>query len=334
MVHIIEEHLQGTLFDSPIFSEYFSGMNVVVADIETTGLSPAKAAVVLAGAVTGEGGRRKAIQFFADTVGEERELLTLYARLLSRADVVVTFNGQRFDLPFLRARMERHKIDTSCLDRLYSKDIYRILKNHSHQTKILPNLKQKTVEVYLGDAADRKDEIDGAKSVELYYEYGRSSGGERESLRNAILLHNRDDIVRLADMMRILRTLNLHEILYAEGFPAFTGETGIRVEKIRTKKNTVHVQGQVYGPHASYRCFGDGYEFVLSGDSPDFELNIFAENISGSIVADTVLLNADCPSIREMGGYESGFLILKEGDSLNYREINALIKNILGGVLQ
>ena len=63
MVHIIEEHLQGTLFDSPIFSEYFSGMNVVVADIETTGLSPAKAAVVLAGAVTGEGGRRKAIQF-------------------------------------------------------------------------------------------------------------------------------------------------------------------------------------------------------------------------------------------------------------------------------
>ena len=94
------------------------------------------------------------------------------------------------------------------------------------------------------------------------------------------------------------------------------------------------MQGQVYGPHASYRCFGDGYEFVLSGDSPDFELNIFAENISGSIVADTVLLNADCPSIREMGGYESGFLILKEGDSLNYREINALIKNILGGVLQ
>ncbi len=51
-------------------------------------------------------------------------------------------------------------------------------------------------------------------------------------------------------------------------------------------------------------------------------------------MADTVLLNADCPSIREMGGYESGFLILKEGDSLNYREINALIKNILGGVLQ
>lgn len=49
MVHIIEEHLQGTLFDSPIFSEYFSGMNVVVADIETTGQSPAKAAVVRRG---------------------------------------------------------------------------------------------------------------------------------------------------------------------------------------------------------------------------------------------------------------------------------------------
>ena len=47
-------------------------MNVVVADIETTGLSPAKAADNGSGGGCDRRGRTaKAIQFFADTVGEE-----------------------------------------------------------------------------------------------------------------------------------------------------------------------------------------------------------------------------------------------------------------------
>lgn len=334
MVHVFEERLKGPLFDSPIFSEYFSGMNMIVTDIETTGLSPARSAVILGGAVMADGGGRKAVQFFADTVREERELLVRYAELLSEADVAVTFNGQRFDLPFLKKRMEYHRIDTSPLDRLYSMDIYRILRYHSHLPKILPNLKQKTVEAFLGDSAERKDEIDGAESVELYYEYGKSTGEKRDRLRERILLHNRDDIVRLSDMMRILRTLNLHEILYEEGFPALAGEADVFVRKIKTKKNMICAEGMVYGPHSSYRCFGDGYEFVLSGDSPDFQLNIFAEDVSGNMVADTVQMKVDCPSLREMGGYESGFLILRERENLNYREINSLIRNILGGLLQ
>lgn len=334
MVHVIEEKLRGPLFDSPIFSEYFSGMRLTVADIETTGLSPVRSAVILGGAVVGDRGDRKAVQYFADTVRDEKELLIRYAELLSETDVAVTFNGQRFDLPFLRKRMERHRIDTSPLDRIYSMDIYRILKYHSHLPKILPNLKQKTVEIFLGDSTERKDEIDGARSVELYYEYGRSTGEEREKLREKILLHNRDDIVRLSDMMRILRTLNLHEILYTEGFPALAGETDVCVKKIKIKKNMICAEGMVYGPHSSYHCFGDGYEFVLSGDSPDFQLNIFTEDVSGNLIADTVQMNIDCPTLRDMGGYESGFLILREGENLNYREINTLIKSILGGLLQ
>ena len=104
MVHVIEEKLRGPLFDSPIFSEYFSGMRLTVADIETTGLSPVRSAVILGGAVVGDRGDRKAVQYFADTVRDERELLTRYAELLSETDVAVTFNGQKFDLPFLRKK--------------------------------------------------------------------------------------------------------------------------------------------------------------------------------------------------------------------------------------
>ena len=334
LVRVIEEFIQGAMYDSPIFSEYFSGMKIVVADIETTGLSPKRAAVILGGAVFAEKEGRKAVQFFADTPEDEPELLKRYIDVLSQADVVVTFNGQRFDIPFLKTRMERHGMDVSALERLYSMDIYRILRYHSHLPQILPNLKQKTVEIYLGDSSSRKDEIDGAKSVELYYEYMKSTGAQRERLLDTILLHNRDDIVRLADMMRILRTLNLHEILHRNGFPAILGEFAVHAEKMQLKGDTLRAEGSVYGPHTAYKCFGDHYEFELSGDDDHFELAVFCEKVAGSVVCDVAALGIDCPSLREMGGYESGFLILKENGALNYREINALVRSILNSALQ
>lgn len=331
VVHRIEEVTDGAMYDSQIFSEYFSGMKIAVADIETTGLSPEKAAVILGGAVLAEGGKRKVIQFFADSVKDEPELLRLYSQLLSDCQVVITFNGHRFDLPFLKKRMTVHGLDTAPLDRLYSMDIYRILRYHSHLPKILPNLKQKTVEKFLGDAGERKDEIDGAQSVELYYEYVKTG---RLNLREKILLHNRDDIVRLSGMLRILRTLDLHEIMYSEGFPAFSGEPDVHVSEIRLKGAVLRCRGMVYGTHTSYRCFDEGYEFELPGDSGEFLLNIFCEKIADSVVLDTVSAGADFPSLREMGGYESGFLILKQGEKINHREINAAVRSILNKLLQ
>ncbi len=334
MVRTIAEEIRGGMYESPIFSEYFSGMNVIVADIETTGLSPKRSAVILGGAVFADGDGRKAVQYFADSTDDERELLQRYAALLARGDVVVTFNGQRFDLPFLKTRMERHGLPTESVDRLYSLDLYRVVRYHSYLPQILPNLKQKTVEAYLGDSSQRTDEIDGAKSVELYYEYMKSEGARRERLLDAILLHNRDDIVRLSDMMRILRTLNLHEILHDDGFPALAGEFAVHVRSIRFRGADIRVSGVVYGRHTAYKCFGDRYEFELSGDSEEFSMVIFGEYVSGCVVADIVALGADCLSLREMGGYESGYLILREGDRINYREVNALVRQMLCGLLQ
>ncbi len=334
MVRTIIEEIKGGMYDSPIFSEYFSGMNIVAADIETTGLSPKRAAVILGGAVFADGKNRKAVQYFADSTEDEKALLEQYAALFARADVVVTFNGQRFDLPFLKTRMAKHGLSAAPIERLYSMDLYRILRCHSHLPQILPNLKQKTVEAYLGDADSRKDEIDGAKSVELYYEYMKSSGRQKERLLDTILLHNRDDIVRLSDMMRILRTLNLHEILHDDGFPAFAGEFPVHIRQIRFHGSDIRVSGTVYGGHSAYRCFGDRYEFDLPDGSDEFSMVIFCENVSGCIVADTVALGADCLSLREMGGYESGYLILREEEKMNYREINALVRRMICSILQ
>ena len=46
-------------------------------------------------------------QFFAETRGEEEEALEGYLDVLSRLDLVVTYNGRHFDLPFLEKRWKK-----------------------------------------------------------------------------------------------------------------------------------------------------------------------------------------------------------------------------------
>lgn len=332
-MRIIEEYINSPMFSSLIFDEYFGGMKIAVADIETTGLSPKSSAVILGGVIFADGAGRKAVQFFGDTVDDEKELLLRYTDLLKRADVIVTYNGQRFDIPFIMTRMKRHGLDTSGFERLYSLDMYKVLKKHSHLPEILPNMRQKTVEVFLGDSDSRTDEIDGAQSVELYYEYIKSSGARREELLDKILLHNRDDIVRLSDMMRILKTLDMHEIIYSMGMPLSVGDMNIHINKMKIVRNKLSAEGQVMGETAGYTHFSDGCRLEVSQKGGILKLEIDCETIDGYTVADLRFLGADDPHLQKLGGYESGYLILKDGKEPRCHEINILVKTLLQNFL-
>lgn len=333
IMRIIEEYIGGSFYSSPIFDEYFGGLDIVVADIETTGLSPKNSVVILGGAVFRDGNGRKAVQFFGDTPDDEEELLQRYVQLLSRADVIVTYNGQRFDIPFLLHRMKKHGIDTLQLEKLYSVDMYRILKYHSHLPEILPDMKQKTIEVFLGDSESRTDEIDGAQSVKLYWEYVHSTGARRGEILDYILLHNRDDIVRLSDMMRIIKTLDLHEIMYSSGFPMTVGESDIYIEKIKIAKGKLTAEGSVKGRTSGYTCFNDNVTLEIGRNDGALKLEILCDEISDHIVADLRLIGADVQPLCSLGGYESGYLILKNGKDVKHHEANLLVKTVLYNML-
>ncbi len=334
-MRIIQEKIESAFFDSPIFSEYFGGLKIVVADIETTGLSPARCSVILGGALTAdpEGGLT-AIQFFADTPEDETELLERYVKYLSRFDVVVTYNGNKFDLPFIKKRMFINKMDTAPVEALYSLDLYSVLKKHSHLPKLLPNMKQKTVEIFLGESINRTDEIDGAESVELYYKYVNGKGPQKAAALDQILLHNRDDIVGLAGIMKTLRTLDLHKIMWFQGFPVVFAEKVLLVEEINLSLKKLKIKGRVTGEVSDYICYEENFQLAVSSEKNMFNLEISCDNVNDFIVADTVALGIDSAEIRRLGGYESGYLILQDDKVIYYHEVNMLIRCILHKVLQ
>ena len=327
-MRIIQENISGSMFRSRILEEYFTPRHTVVADIETTGLSPRGSQVILGGLVVRDGENRLAVQYFADDPEDEAELLDRYAGMLIQYPVIVTYNGNSFDLPFIRKRMALHRLDVSGLQRCVSFDLYRILKKYSGLSAILPDLKQKTVERYLGIGQTRRDTIDGVESVRLYSQYLRSSGRNREGLLDTILLHNRDDIVKLSEIMSALRYLDLHEIMYHEGFPVFQEKNRAVIRRILAGNRGMSIEGTVSGDPEPYRGFERGTDAELSADG-DFSIRIPVETVGGYSVADLKALDADLPQLQELAGYESGYLILRDPEkNIQYHEVNRLARQL------
>ena len=151
------------LYQSRTLDFYFKGMRIGVLDIETTGLNPAVNHFILGGLYSVPEGTLH--QFFAETRAEEEEALSGYLDILRDLDLVITYNGRHFDLPFVEKRWRRYSGASAALP--YNLDLYLVLNGHSPIKRFVPNLKQKTVENYMGLWQSRDEEISGEESVEL-----------------------------------------------------------------------------------------------------------------------------------------------------------------------
>jgi len=154
-------------------------------DIETTGLSRRYAELTVIGVAVEEGRKRRTVQFVEGDLSPTRLL-----KALKGADEIYTYNGSRFDLPFIRAKLG---VDLkSCFkhtDLMY--DCWR------------QNLKGglKVVEQLLGINRKLKD-IDGYTAVLLWYDYVNNNN--KRALRT-LLEYNQEDVVNLQTLRRKLR---------------------------------------------------------------------------------------------------------------------------------
>lgn len=320
-------------YHSKIYHEYFGGLTICIMDIETTGLNPNFAKVILGGLlIPGEkqAKQAKVVQYFADERKDEAALLEAYGNALACSDVLITYNGSRFDLPFLKERSLRHGLNIN-LDMAQSFDLYRALHYHSKMREILPNLKQKSIEAFLGLSPFREDEISGGESVDLYMEYLRTRS---KAAREKVLLHNRDDLVQLASILRVLDKLDLHRILYYEGFTvAFLGKR-IHIKEISIGPKNLAVTGRTKNVNSDYYSFETGFQAIHKANEKQLTLSIPYEKRHGASFIDLESIAADFQPLERYPSYESGYLILEEKGKINYAEINKAVKIILGEILK
>lgn len=316
-----EEHF----YHSKILDPYFKDLKIGIFDIETTGLYAEKNNFILGGLLTSTLEGTQCIQCFAETKKEESRILEHYSSLLSDLDVFISYNGNGFDFPFLKKRCEKMNIPFDFFS-CQSFDLYQALNKHSNLRKLLPNLKQKTVENFMGLWTHRIDEISGKESVEQYEEYLLTHNPDTKDL---ILLHNKDDLLQLSRLMAIVKKLDFHKIMFHNGFVLSHEDKRIYIEKIQLLKTKLLVHGSHRNMNLDYNCFQSSHEASFSKESKKFRLTIPLIFEANSVFVDLEEFSMDCSVFEKYGGYQSGYLILQNESTIYYGEINLLIKTIL-----
>ena len=166
---------------------------VLMFDLETTGLTPKSAFIYIIGINLWQDGAWHILQLFNDDGRSEPEMLRTFMELCRDRTTLFHFNGDTFDIPFVRGRMEkvRYTLGETIPDRmsaLTSIDFLKEIRPFKYALG-LPNVRQKTVEQYLG--IHREDQYNGGQLIDVYLSF--LSSGSRRS-RDLVLLHNRDDM--------------------------------------------------------------------------------------------------------------------------------------------
>ena len=317
---------------------YFGGLRYAAFDIETTGLSSKFCTTVLTGFAAEESGKLKSRQYFAENLNCEMEVLQQTLNEFEELDFVVTYNGTSFDFPFVLERLKKNGMKAGRIP--YNLDLFPVVRKFSDIRSFVPNLRQKTLENFLGLWDHREDEIHGGQSVELYYEY---LACHDEKIKEKIILHNHDDVLQLCRLLDVISRTNFHRAMSNLGFPVKTEPGLFTIKGVRISRGKLLIKGlQPYGMIAAYVEPGDGtlsYELKEDGT---FEIALTLEKEQGLVLADTAPLEVDKGDFNQLPTFGSDYLILSKNEkdtksgkikpAHNYMEINLLARSILSHI--
>ena len=194
-------------------------------DIETTGFSKDNTILYLIGCGYFIENGFQFIQWFNDDGTSEEEILLAFHDILKQKDwQLVTFNGNSFDIPYLKRHYELNELPCD-IESFPSLDFYQFLKPFQSLFQMTHG-KQKDWERFL--ELYREDIYDGGQLIAVYKEYLMN---KEEALLHNLLLHNEEDLLGMKYLLplfsyRMLLSKNLSLIKVSPGEILFEKGTG------------------------------------------------------------------------------------------------------------
>lgn len=191
-----------------LLSDFYPGKRIMMFDIETTGLSAFQSFIYIIGVNEIVDGKWRIRQYFNDDGMSEPEIIEAFEKALPDYDAVIEFNGDKFDFPFVEKRMGQIQMKTGRQiennhNRIQKIDLMKLIFPYKFALG-LPNIKQKTIERYLG--IHREDKYNGGELISIYLDYLSDNDSRKKHL---VLQHNRDDMV---GMISLLPILSIHSV--------------------------------------------------------------------------------------------------------------------------
>lgn len=178
--------------------------DTLLYDIETTGLNPKSSQLYLLGILLFHKENIELIQYFAESVLDEEEILEQFFQLCQTKKVLISFNGEGFDNRFVESMAKSYgKLPLH----LYLKqlDLFKLIRKRK-KFYGLESASLKSCERFLG--IYREDRYSGGELISVYQDYLQNKNSEK---KNLLLLHNREDIQNLPALFSFLAYENIFQ---------------------------------------------------------------------------------------------------------------------------
>ena len=178
--------------------------DTLLYDIETTGLNPKSSQLYLLGILLFHEEKIELIQYFAESVLDEEEILEQFFQLCQTKKVLISFNGEGFDNRFVESMAKSYGKLPLHLN-LKQLDLFKLIRKRK-KFYGLESCSLKSCERFLG--IYREDRCSGGELISVYREYLQDKGSEK---KNMLLLHNREDIQNLPALFSFLAYENIFQ---------------------------------------------------------------------------------------------------------------------------
>ena len=166
--------------------------DILYVDIEATGFT-SSTPLFLVGALTFSQGHLRVQQLLARDYSEEAALLLCFSQMLQRSQVVISFNGKSYDLPYIRDRSAFFGVPF----RLCPDHIDMVHEGRRRWKTRLPNCRLQTLERFICRRV-RTGDIPGEEIPDAYHRFVRT--GNAVQIRD-ILHHNALDLITMAQVL-------------------------------------------------------------------------------------------------------------------------------------
>ena len=178
--------------------------DTLLYDIETTGLNPKSSQLYLLGILLFHKENIELIQYFAESVLDEEEILEQFFQLCKTKRVLISFNGEGFDNRFVESMAKSYGKLPLHLN-LKQLDLFKLIRKRK-KFYGLESCSLKSCERFLG--IYREDRCSGGELISVYREYLQDKDSEK---KNMLLLHNREDIQNLPALFSFLAYENIFQ---------------------------------------------------------------------------------------------------------------------------